>query len=86
MHTSMKPGAPGQTSTTTASPQSPVAIGHVKAGVELMQGMISHHAQTLDMGRLLEFAEAFASPFDQKGEKPRDPNRAIWRCCQIGYA
>lgn len=50
----VRPGAPGQASATGRAPATPVAIGHVKADVVFMQGMISHHAQALDMVRLLE--------------------------------
>lgn len=50
----VQPGAPGQASTTSASPQPPVAIAHVKADVEFMQGMIGHHAQALEMVELLQ--------------------------------
>lgn len=50
----LQPGAPGQSSEVATSPATPVAIRHVKADVVFMQGMISHHAQALDMVRLLE--------------------------------
>lgn len=50
----VQPGAPGQASTTSASPAAPVAIAHVKADVDFMQGMIGHHAQALEMVALLE--------------------------------
>ena len=50
----VQPGAPGQASTTSASPAAPVAIAHVKADVEFMQGMIGHHAQALEMVELLQ--------------------------------
>lgn len=50
----VQPGAPGQASAASRTPVAPVAIGHVKADVAFMQGMISHHAQALEMVRLLE--------------------------------
>jgi uncharacterized protein (DUF305 family) len=52
--TVVTPGAPGQPSTVGTLPKAPASIGHVKADVEFMQGMIGHHAQALDMVGLLE--------------------------------
>jgi uncharacterized protein (DUF305 family) len=52
--TIVQPGAPGEASTVGASPSASSTPAHVKADVEFMQGMIGHHAQALDMVRLLE--------------------------------
>lgn len=52
--TIIQPGAPGEASAPVSSPAAPVATGYTKADVAFMQGMIGHHAQALDMVRLLE--------------------------------
>jgi uncharacterized protein (DUF305 family) len=50
----VRPGAPGEPSTITTDRSTPVPIGHVKADVAFMQGMIGHHAQALEMVALLQ--------------------------------
>lgn len=54
--TLVQPGAPGEESK-TVSPETSVrnaALPHTAADTRFMQGMIGHHAQALDMVRLLE--------------------------------
>ena len=50
----VQPGAPGEASTTAPPSATPVKIGHVRADVAFMQGMIGHHAQALEMVQLLD--------------------------------
>jgi uncharacterized protein (DUF305 family) len=52
--TIVQPGAPGEASRVGVAPATGTTPAHVKADVEFMQGMIGHHAQALDMVRLLE--------------------------------
>ncbi|TAK11126.1 MAG: DUF305 domain-containing protein [Acidobacteria bacterium] len=50
----VKPGAPGQPSTTLSAPPPSPAPKHTAADTKFMQGMIHHHAQAIEMVELLK--------------------------------
>jgi uncharacterized protein (DUF305 family) len=50
----VKPGAPGQPSTTLSSPAETRIAKHTPADTKFMQGMIHHHAQAIEMVELLK--------------------------------
>ena len=50
----VKPGAPGQPSTTLSAPAEALAPKHTPADTKFMQGMIHHHAQAVEMVELLK--------------------------------
>jgi uncharacterized protein (DUF305 family) len=52
--TVIKPGAPGQPSTTLAGTVAQPAQTHTVADTKFMQGMIHHHAQAIEMVELLK--------------------------------
>lgn len=52
--TVVKPGAPGEPSTTLARPVAQPAAAHTAADTRFMQGMIHHHAQAIEMVELLK--------------------------------
>ena len=50
----VKPGAPGQPSTTLSAPAETRVPRHTAADTKFMQGMIHHHAQAIEMVELLK--------------------------------
>jgi len=50
----VKPGAPGQPSTTLSAPAEKRVAKHTPADTKFMQGMIHHHAQAIEMVELLK--------------------------------
>ena len=52
--TIVKPGAPGQPSTTLSTPPAKSVAKYTPADTKFMQGMIHHHAQAIEMVELLK--------------------------------